>query len=264
MEYEDKTFNASASLQLDSVANIHIRGLEVITCGAQISRVQNVSPLLKTWGRTTIHSVSRLCIDVVNSLKSLESSTADLTELLYTMSALVTAGKDWSGRIIEDSEQHFADLVALMYDPVVLSDQVETYLYKIERPNRLQDLLFRPRTDIALPPVTKTGQAHRFLEAMRNACTLRCLLITEDGHVGLGPQVSKLGDVLCILKDATVPLLLRPIAGSDSFKLVGETYMQGMMLGEVTISQVEQIVLSDKPFADPVELEVVTNNPSQM
>lgn len=180
------------------------------------------------------------------------------------MSALVTAGKDWSGRIIVDSEQHVADLIALMYYLILLSDQFQAYLDEIGRPNMLQNLLFRPRTNIALPPVTKTGQAHSFLEAMRSTCTTRCILTTEDSRVGLGPQVTKPGDIVCIFMDAMVPLLLRPIAKSDSFKLVGETYIQGMMFGEVTIYQVEQIVLSDKPFVDPVELELAEINPSQV
>ena len=270
-EQEPKTFEPSASMNLDSVARTDVRGLELITYGARISRVISVSCVFdnsKTWRHTSPETANEIWMEVTDPLRA---STTDPTEALYALSALLTAGKDWFGGIIEDREQHFADFLAFMYNPAMLSDgdievdeeQAEGRPTQGDRrdgplfghPNLLLDSLFRPRTDLALPPITKTGQAHCFQEAMRGACTWRCLVVTEDGHVGLGPQVTEPGDVVCILKDAIMPLLLRPEADGDSFKLVGEAYVQGMMFGEISIPEVEQIVMSSKPFVDIVETE---------
>lgn len=277
-EQEPKTFEASSSMKTYSVAKTDVRGLQLITYGARVTRVKSVSRIIdasKTLRHTSAKTANELWVEFVEPLKA---STTDPGELFYTLSTLLTAGKDWLGGVIEDREQHFADFLALIYDPILLSsgnpgvllrrfmeanegDEPPEYISwaqgpLFQQPNVLQDSLFRPRTDIALPPSsTKTGRAHCFQEAMRGACTWRRLVVTEDGHVGLGPQVTEPGDVVCVLKDSIMPLLLRPEADGDKFKLVGEVYVQGMMFGEVKISEVEQIVLSDKPFVDLVEAE---------
>ncbi|KAG6368461.1 hypothetical protein INS49_002668 [Diaporthe citri] len=277
-EEEPKTFEASASMKTHSVPKTDVRGLELIAYGARVTRVKTVSRIIdasKTLRHTSAKTANKLWVEFIGPLKA---STSDPGELFYTLSTLLTAGKDWLGGVIEDREQHFADFLALIYDPILLSGGDPGVLRRrfmeadeggeppkyiswaqgplFQKPNVLQDLLFRPRTDLALPPVAKTGRAHCFQEAMRGACTWRRLIVTENGHVGLGPQATELGDVVCILEGAIMPLILRPEADSDSFKLVGEAYVQGMMFGEVKISEVEQIVLSDKPFVDPVGLNV--------
>lgn len=270
-ESEKKTFKASASLNVDSVANTDVRGFKLITHGARISHIRTVSCLLfnknSSSGYDSTYTAEKVCLEVLEPLKA---STASPTELLHTFSTVLTAGKDWYGCVIEDIEQHVADFIALMYNPSVLSDDPEADLHRtrrqrhrvvsgnespLPRPYMLEEFLFRPRTDLALPPITKVGQAHRFQAAMRNACTWRRVLVTEDGHVGLGPQVARPGDVVCILKHAIVPFLLRPEAGTGSFKLVGEAYIQGVMFGEFNASQVEQFVLSDQPFLDSTEAQ---------
>lgn len=274
-EEEPKTFEASASMKIHSAAKNDVRGLELITYGARVTRVKTASRIINasnTLRHTSAKTANELWVEFVEPL---QASTTDPGEHFYALSTLLTAGKDWFGGVIEDREQHFADFLALIYDPILLSSGDPGVLQRkfteadegdeppesipwaqgplFQQPNVLQDSLLRPRTDLALPPVTKIGRAHCFQEAMRGACTWRRLVVTEDGHVGLGPQVAEPGDVVCILKDSTMPLLLRPEADSDSFKLVGEAYIQGMMFGEVKISEVEQIVLSNKSFADPVE-----------
>lgn len=240
-DQQAKNFRASASLNLDPVANIGVRGLELITHGARVSRLKMASQLYYS---SAAGERAYPLADTANGVwmtifLSLRESTPDPTALLYTLSALLTAGKDWHGSLIEDRDQHLSDFLACMYESRTAFDR-----------GSLKQFIFRPRTDIALPPGNKMGQAHRFQAAMRSACTWRRFIATDDGHVGLGPQVAQWGDVVCILNGADVPLLLRPEADGGSFRLVGEAYVQGMMLGELNISQVEQIVLSDKAFVD--------------
>ncbi|KAH8770898.1 heterokaryon incompatibility protein-domain-containing protein [Diaporthe sp. PMI_573] len=245
-EQEPKTFEPSASMNLDSVTKTDVRGLDLVTYGAQITRVKRTSCIFdnsEAWRHT---SPETACEVWEQAFYPLIKSKTDPTELLYALSTLLTAGKDWFGGIIQDREQHLADFLAFMYDPAMLIRR---------HPRPLLRYLFQPRTDLGLPIATKLGHAHSFQEAMRGACTRRRLVFTKDGHVGLGPQVTEPGDVVCILKDAIMPLVLRPEANRDSFKLVGEAYIQGMMFGEIKISEVEQIVISDKPFVDPVETE---------
>ncbi|KAI0148562.1 hypothetical protein GGR57DRAFT_234648 [Xylariaceae sp. FL1272] len=58
---------------------------------------------------------------------------------------------------------------------------------------------------------------------------------TQNGYIGLGPSDLAVGDTLAIPYGAPVPFAFRPIAEGDepnSFRLVGETYVFGIMDGE--------------------------------
>lgn len=156
----------------------HIRGLELITHDARAIRVKCVSRIIensKTWRYISAETANELWVEFIEPLKAL---TAGHTGLFRTLSTLLTAGKDWFGGIIEDREQHFADFLAFMYHPAILSDiDLEADLNQgqgkstqtnqrdrslSQQPNVLQDSLFRSRTDLALPLATNKGWAHCF------------------------------------------------------------------------------------------------------
>ncbi len=55
--------------------------------------------------------------------------------------------------------------------------------------------------------------------------------ITEKGYVGLAPLGARVGDVVCVVGGADVPLVLRA-AENGNWKLVGECFVHGFMDGE--------------------------------
>ena len=78
----------------------------------------------------------------------------------------------------------------------------------------------------------------------------RRLIQLELGHIGLGPELAKKGDVACILFGCSVPVLLRKFVNHEAVKcsasgdlenhesddvhyeIVGEAYVHGYMEGE--------------------------------
>jgi hypothetical protein len=60
----------------------------------------------------------------------------------------------------------------------------------------------------------------------------RRFAITESGRFGLVPWLAELNDVCCICPGMKVPLTLRP-REDGRYGLVGESYIQGVMAGEV-------------------------------
>lgn len=64
----------------------------------------------------------------------------------------------------------------------------------------------------------------------------RCF-VTPKGYVGLGPLDMLPGDVVAILKGASVPVILRShnvgLGGRQLFRYVGEAYCYGAMDGEL-------------------------------
>ena len=61
----------------------------------------------------------------------------------------------------------------------------------------------------------------------------RRLFTTESGFLGLGLRGVEPGDQVWLLTDAHTPFLLRPVANSDTFALVGECFMLDFMQGEM-------------------------------
>ena len=74
----------------------------------------------------------------------------------------------------------------------------------------------------------------------------RRIFLTEKGFLGLGPPDCRIGDQLTILLGADFPYLLR--LDGDYYELIGETYVEGIMNGEVLenfrLGQVEMQAIS--------------------
>lgn len=54
---------------------------------------------------------------------------------------------------------------------------------------------------------------------------------TESGMQGIGPQAMKPGDVVCVLFGGPVPYILRKTDTDNVYRVVGECYLRGIMLG---------------------------------
>ena len=61
----------------------------------------------------------------------------------------------------------------------------------------------------------------------------RELFITEQGFLSLGPRTVQKGDQIWLLCDSRLPFVLRPLAETSNFTLVGECYIHGFMHGEM-------------------------------
>jgi hypothetical protein len=68
-------------------------------------------------------------------------------------------------------------------------------------------------------------------------CKGRTLFVTEDGRIGVGPDILQKGDEICIFYGAHTPFVVRPIKSvlvnvGNYYQLVGECYVHGLMDGE--------------------------------
>jgi len=60
----------------------------------------------------------------------------------------------------------------------------------------------------------------------------RRFILTDNGYYGLAPQITKQGDVCCIIYGADVPFILRKTEKEHHYKLVGESFILGIMEGQ--------------------------------
>jgi hypothetical protein len=88
-------------------------------------------------------------------------------------------------------------------------------------------------------------QRQRFIQSFIAATTHRRFFITTDGRMGLGPPEARPGDFITILLGGNVPFCLRadPDQHSGYYRLIGDTYVHGLMDGEgVPANWKEQVV----------------------
>jgi hypothetical protein len=81
-----------------------------------------------------------------------------------------------------------------------------------------------------------------FSNAIGSCCNGRCFAVTEKGYMAIVPPGTKEGDMVCIFMGAQVPFIIRPrpvqteecegLILEQSYALVGECYVHGMMDGE--------------------------------
>ena len=65
-----------------------------------------------------------------------------------------------------------------------------------------------------------------------HVCANRASFVTRYGYTGLAPWNAKVVDKICILYGGCTPFLLREVAQTQQFELVGEVYVYGIMGGE--------------------------------
>jgi len=110
-----------------------------------------------------------------------------------------------------------------------------------------------PKPKVPLRDIMK-GMPPSYLrqaEVLFRSCDGRRFIATDLGHIGLAPEDATVGDYVFVLEGASVPFVFRKGGDvereeSQTVELVGECYVQGVMMGEVWQDKcrVEELVIS--------------------
>lgn len=87
-----------------------------------------------------------------------------------------------------------------------------------------------------------------YRERIHHTCKNRALFVTKLGYIGLGPWNAEVGDSVCVLYGGATPFLLRKAIDSDTFTLVGECYVYGIMNGEALGADKETLGILKRTF----------------
>lgn len=136
----------------------------------------------------------------------------------WTMSVVLTAGLIDTEPVGNRTSEHFNNFAAYL---------LRSYDISLSR----NDGVVNPETFNDLRESCQSGNWIRFMVDAGSACHYRKLFFTRKGFIGLGPAAMQVGDLCCILFGAKVPYILRPV--SHHFVLVGESYIHGVMRGEL-------------------------------
>ena len=147
----------------------------------------------------------------------------------------LVAGKDHTGVLKAPLE--YAEIFALLLDTAnggspFFPDQPQS-----KRKLSIRNLEYRR------PRLTYREMQIAFKAAVRS----RRFCITSKGYMGLFPRGTQLGDQICVFMGAPLPFVLRLQENSDSYLLIGECYVHGLMEGETLNMEdmkVEEIIIA--------------------
>lgn len=88
--------------------------------------------------------------------------------------------------------------------------------------------------------ITRLGSlAQPYHGSVQHAEAGRRPVLTASGLIGIAPELSKPGDVVCDFKGASVPFITWP-TGDESYTLIGEAYIHTMMNSQIQVSITEK------------------------
>ena len=80
--------------------------------------------------------------------------------------------------------------------------------------------------------ITRDAEKQSLFMSNSNFAMWRRTYRTSKGYLGLGPETLQDGDLIFIIAGSPVPFVLRKTAVQGRYRLVGETYVHGIMQGQ--------------------------------
>lgn len=78
----------------------------------------------------------------------------------------------------------------------------------------------------------ENGDHAQFYDDCGFFCDNRIFICTKAGRFGLAPWLAQPGYLCCVFPGAKVPFILRAMEETSGYKLIGESYIHGIMRGE--------------------------------
>jgi hypothetical protein len=78
---------------------------------------------------------------------------------------------------------------------------------------------------------TLERQSWDYRKSLVNCAMQRRPICSEDGRVGIGPDLCQADDIICVFHGARIPFIVRKCE-SGEYRLIGEAYVHGIMDGE--------------------------------
>ncbi|KAI1011880.1 hypothetical protein LB503_004594 [Fusarium chuoi] len=133
----------------------------------------------------------------------LDANVSSHDDVKAQWSLVLTAGQDWYGNILNEQNR--------------IDEHTESFVK-----------WSRGYFENAKPG---DEEAVRYGQAVNNVCRGRQIFTATNSLLGLGPNLLRKGDLVCVVAGGPVPYILRPL-GDDTFYFVGECYVAGYMFGE--------------------------------
>lgn len=178
-----------------------------------------VGALNPTMKKSAFEHSTRGCADLIEECWDLAAQCKNAYSEHFLMAFAATLRCYDRTRAKTESERELRDLAhsLLDYCGAMKPGMLES---------RIQSVTFRTN-ELSL------ASRYTYGEFFKEYGTNRRFFTSVGGYFGLGPSCMEQGDVCAVLFGADVPFILRPTEIGETFRLVGQAYMHGVMYGEV-------------------------------
>jgi hypothetical protein len=223
-----------------------------ITCPLQISddesmlylsaklfdAIEHLGPIIRDSDLQASHSTGSIAfrISVAYAISPPSILKTKLSFLAFCK--LLTAGKDITGR--EKYSSAYTEIISFLCDTI--TRQCPTFPDQIYTPRQQKGRL----TTDSLNTRTCGRTFQDFMKAFASAVRNRRLCWNKKGHLGLVPRFARKDDCVVVVPGCPVPFVIRHAgeqAGVSVHQFVGESYVDGIMHGEVMADS--ELELSD-------------------
>jgi hypothetical protein len=150
----------------------------------------------------------------------------------------MVAGSDESGNAKAPPE--FSEVFSLVLDSS--TGNMPSLPGQIYSPRRKKGFYTLNSLRYRQPQKTLEELRRSFVAAAHN----RRFVVTDKGYFALVPRGARIGDSICVLERGHVPFVIRPGGTRDGYEMLGESYVHGIMQGEVM--EIEDILLEHVVF----------------
>lgn len=206
-------------IEIDGKAALRVRGFAVDTVAAYSVLIDGAEIAVSNLENERRKKIPFL-LDRIWETLALSPALANPThEVLDQLTLTLVSGFQDGKPAIQILETHRADFAAYLREFESIRDDGPGFMLSS----------FPPQLRRALRDLEAKGSAARFVQHMNFIFAGRRVFVTSNGHIGLGPQNMKAGDVCCVLIGSVVPIVLRRKESSNAYLLVGEAILQPYM-----------------------------------
>ena len=174
--------------------------------------------------------------------------TNDLVVSGVLLNSITQVGPEWApGSTMRDFQIHMAD-IERPYGESWTGDHMEDLKAKIsvvliggvvqfvrvtdQEALRGYESLKEHLEEYGSVPGIEHGSSGLYYASLAEAAYYRAVFHTKDGHTGLGPRCAQSGDIVAILYGCVRPMVMRPLPEPGTYRLLGTSYVYGIMDGE--------------------------------
>ena len=89
-------------------------------------------------------------------------------------------------------------------------------------------------------PMRERKEIEEIRACMTRMALHRKFCLSLEGRIGWVPRAAQTGDIISLMRGSTVPIIIRPTQQENSYLMIGQSYIHGIMDGEAVAGKEDQ------------------------
>ena len=221
---EKGSFRAAGTTYWDTSMAVvnHLLGVEAI-CLDQLQNITSPRPFSNSVGLTDWENA---ILPLAKWLQDTIRNTMEMTSLSFLYRSKQERWHAWWRTLIGDKK------VGQGRATPNCEELVRSY-------KKVIDILVNHGRDKPIRERDSNGFAEIYNSAILMASS-RKFCLSQEGRIGWVPSAAQTGDIISLMRGSPVPVLIRPAQAENSYLMIGQCYIHGIMDGEAVAGKEDQ------------------------